>query len=139
MQNVSWLPNVVAGKCNIHRTTVARVTPTSVIDADGNEYPCDVLFLCTGYVDVFPFFPDEALRPTDVRRLFLHAFDPRFGASVAFVGFARPTSGAVPACSELVARYFALLCSGRRTLPANMEQLIDQQFKHEVLWIQLVG
>jgi dimethylaniline monooxygenase (N-oxide forming) len=42
--------------------------------------------------------------------------------SVAFVGFTRPGTGGVPACAEMVARYFALLCSGTRTLPTDWKQ-----------------
>ena len=55
---------------------------------------------------------------------------------MAFVGFVRPGTGGVPACAEMVARYFALLCSGTRQLPpdwrerAKQEELMEEQVLH---------
>jgi len=51
------------------------------------------------------------------------------GPSVAFIGLARPAEGGVPACSEMQSRYFALLCSNKRTLPPRekLEELIQRE------------
>ena len=48
---------------------------------------------------------------------------------MAFIGWARPAEGGVPPCSEMQSRYFALLCSGKRTLPPpeRLEQLIQME------------
>jgi hypothetical protein len=59
----------------------------------------------------------------DPRAWFKHAFHPKVGKRMAFIGFARPTQGMLPACSELQARYFALLCSNRRRLPDDLERV----------------
>ena len=40
-------------------------------------------------------------------------------ASLAFLGFARPTTGALPAANELLARYFARLVAADGDLPAD--------------------
>ena len=46
-------------------------------------------------------------------------FHPRYGDRACFVGWIRPSTGGVPAQSEMVARYFALLASGKRKLPED--------------------
>ncbi|MFY9822040.1 MAG: hypothetical protein WAM82_11710 [Thermoanaerobaculia bacterium] len=73
------------------------------------------------------------LEVKDVRRLFKHAFHPDLGPRLALIGWTRPFNGGVPACSEMIARYFALLCSGKRELPArpDLEQRIAEDLAHE--------
>lgn len=61
----------------------------------------------------------------------MHAIHPSVGPDLCFIGFSRPTSGAVPGCSELVARYHALLLSGKRVLPSNIDALTMQDKIHE--------
>jgi hypothetical protein len=101
---------------------VVRLGPRAVILEDGSTLnDLDAIVFCTGYRDEFAFLPQHiAPEGNDVRRLYLHAFNPAVGSSMAFIGFSRPTTGAIPACSELVARYFALLVSGKRSLPKDV-------------------
>ena len=75
----------------------------------------DLVILCTGFDTRMPILDDEvAAAPR-----YLHTFNPRVGASLAFIGFLRPAFGAIPPLAELQARWFALLQSGRLQLPAD--------------------
>lgn len=64
----------------------------------------------------------------------MHTFHPDW-PNCAFIGWARPTSGGIPACAEMTARYFALLLNGKRSLPADVPQRIeaDKAFYKEAL------
>ena len=91
--------------------------------ADGTRCAFDAVICCTGYESSFPFFerhmPDLARAAGDARTRFKHMLCPAFGATLAFVGFARPAFGAVPPMSELAARYWAALLAGELTLPSH--------------------
>jgi dimethylaniline monooxygenase (N-oxide forming) len=52
--------------------------------------------------------------------LYKHAIHPLTGDSLVFIGFVRPTFGAVPPLAEMQARWFALLCSNKLQLPDTM-------------------
>lgn len=101
---------------------VERLVPDGVVFADGARVEADVVLLCTGYHQGFAFMDDL---PVDFGRLYHRCFSPALGPSVAFIGFARPAIGAIPPIAEMQARWFALVCSGRRTLPPapTMEQV----------------
>ncbi len=68
-----------------------------------------------------------------MRRLFKHAFHPDLGPRLALIGWTRPFNGGVPCCSEMISRYFALLCSGKRELPARpyLETRIEEDLAQE--------
>ena len=131
-KNLTFVPNIVDGKIKMIRSEIKEVRKNSVILLNGTEIECDVILFCTGYKDRFPFL-EESLRPenNDVRTLFYHSFKPEVGSSLCFAGTSRPTSGAIPGCSELVGRYFALLCSGKRTLPLDIKERTLKQMKKE--------
>lgn len=132
-KNVTFIPNVVNGKIDMRRGKVVRLTERSAVLQDGTEIDnLDTIMFCTGYDDYFPFL-DPSLCPKggDVKNLFMHAIHPTVGADLCFVGWARPSTGAVPGCSELIARYHALLLSGKRKLPANVEQRTQVEKKRE--------
>lgn len=63
-----------------------------------------------------------------MRRLYKHIFHPEIGSSMAWIGFVRPSTGGIPPCAEMAARYFALLVSGQRQLPRNIADLTLQDF-----------
>lgn len=69
----------------------------------------------------FPFLEQWnaplALEARNVRNLYKHCFHPEYREEIVWAGFTRPGVGAIPPISELVARYYALLVSGERTLP----------------------
>ncbi len=140
-KNLSWIPNVLDGKINVVTGKIQRFGKRSVVLHDGTVLDdIDAVVFCTGYRDEFPFLPDHVRPPKDdVRKLFLHAFNPSVGSSVVFIGFSRPTTGAIPACSELVARYFALLVSGKRKLPADVaaRAKADHDFENSLIYNSL--
>jgi len=136
-KNCSWVPNVIDGKIQPHLGRIRCVSDNRVLLDDGSTVEADAILFCTGYRDDFAFMPPDAVPANnDVRKLFLHAFKPDVGPSLAYVGFSRPTTGAIPACSELVARYFALLVSGERTLPADAADraLRDEQYEDALIY-----
>ena len=129
-------------------------------DAAGPRFiPLDDVVFCNGYSPSFPFIDDPAYRPSDFRTLFMHSFMPlpasesqsdlrdstnsnskeKSGgmahlsvdsAPLAFIGFARPTTGANPAVSELIACLFALVVSkqhgntGMVPIPSSAELIL---------------
>lgn len=136
-KNVSWIPAVVSGKCKVHLGKIDHFTESGVVLKDGTTLALDAVVYCTGYVDRFPFIVDPALRPkdNDVRNLFRHAFSPEAGPTMCYIGFVRPTTGAIPACSELTSRLFAQIVSGNVRLPANLPQLIaTEKAKEEAMF-----
>lgn len=132
-KNSSWVPNAVNGKCKIHISTIESFSENGVLLSDGTFLSVDTVLFCTGYVDRFPFMKNKKFVPkfNDVRNLFKHSFHPKAGQSLCYIGFVRPTTGAIPACSELIARYFALLLSGRRSLPLDMKVQISADRQRE--------
>ena len=132
-KNISWIPNVLKGKIDVKLGKIRKVDENSVLLDDGSTLDdIDTIVFCTGYQDEFPFLaPGLAPQNNDVRSLFLHAFNPKVGSSLVFIGFARPTTGAIPICSELIARYFALLVTGVRVLPDNVEARAVANAKYE--------
>jgi dimethylaniline monooxygenase (N-oxide forming) len=113
----------------LYKPDVARLEPDHVVFTDGSTFHCDTIICCTGFAPTFPFLakthPDLADGHRDPRRLFKRMFPPRYGAGLAWVGFVRPGVGSIPPCSEMQARYLALVVSGERSLPSMDAMLAD--------------
>lgn len=116
-KNDEFIDRIVAGALQVKPFGIERLEEDAVVFRDGSRVRVDVVMCCTGFEESNPPALIEGARPLTVRELYKHAFHPDFGGRVAYVGWARPAQGGVPACSELQARYFALLCSGTNTLP----------------------
>ena len=115
-KNDDFIAGVVSGAIQVINAGVRRLDGATVTFDDGSSVEADTIVCCTGYEE--NSIPPEWLDGVDdVRRLYKRAFHPDLGPRVAFIGWARPSQGGLPACSEMVARYFALLCSGARSLP----------------------
>jgi len=96
---------------------IARFDGPRVLFEDGSHFDPDLIIWCTGFEARIPMLePSLADAPR-----YLHTFNPDVGASLGFIGFLRPAFGAIPPLAELQARWFALLQSGRRTLPPARE------------------
>jgi dimethylaniline monooxygenase (N-oxide forming) len=123
----AFLEDVVSGKAAVNISGIKEIKASSVVFNDGTEVAADAIVCNTGYDDDFSFVKDVNI--THARQLYRHSYHPALGASVAFIGWARPAEGGVPPCSEMQSRYFALLCSGKRTLPPpeRLEQLIQME------------
>jgi len=105
---------IARGQCTL-APAIERFEGPRVIFADGRQVEFDLVILCTGFDTRMPILDDEiAAAPR-----YLHTFNPRVGASLAFIGFLRPAFGAIPPLAELQARWFALLQSGRLQLPSD--------------------
>jgi dimethylaniline monooxygenase (N-oxide forming) len=97
------------------RPAIADLTPDGVRFTDGSSFEADSILLCTGYRSSFEFLDIDL---SDARTLFKSCFDPDTGPTLALMGQVRPSVGAIPPIAEMQARWFALLCSGRRRLPS---------------------
>jgi len=90
----------------------------------------DVVVACTGFgldFDWITTSDPEIQLTANPRTWFKHCFPPDMGEFLAMVGFARPHSGGIPQCSEMVSRYIAQLYLGHRRLPADYpEQAIAE-------------
>jgi len=133
-KNDDFVANLLNGKIRHVPHGVARLEGSTVHFANGEQVDADVVMCCTGYEE--NAIPAEWLggfEVEDVRGLYKHAFHPDLGPRLALIGWTRPFNGGVPACSEMIARYFALLCSGKRELPAraDLERRIAEDRAHE--------
>jgi hypothetical protein len=133
-KNDDFVESLLNGKIRHVPHGVARLEGNTVHFTNGEHVEADVVMCCTGYEE--SSIPAEwlgGLEVKDVRRLFKNAFHPDIGPRLALIGWTRPFNGGVPACSEMISRYFALLCSGKRELPArpDMEQRIEEDIARE--------
>jgi dimethylaniline monooxygenase (N-oxide forming) len=114
---------MAAGRCR-RVPGLRRFEGSRAVFDDGSEVEVDVVLFCTGFETRLPFL-DDALAAAP---RFLHTFQPECGPSLGFIGLLRPAFGAIPPLAELQARWFALVCSGRRELPsrARMEGEIER-------------
>lgn len=142
-KNTIFVKDVVDGRLSVNFSGLARIEGKHCRFQDGTTFRADAIVCCTGYETVqHPLFQsDPALREhlggrIDPRALFKHSLHPRLGKSLALIGYARPTQGMLPACAELQARYFALLCSNRRALPADLERRTRAEARAEELMLQ---
>ena len=89
----------------------------------------DVIVACTGYEFELSWIkPPTPIEPNP-RQWFKHCFplgkataSTNLANHIAFLGYARPHTGGIPQCSELLARYIAQLRLGAKQLPRNMAE-----------------
>lgn len=135
-KNVSFIPNIVNGKLRVNDSGVVRIVGHRVFFKDGHEAEFDAIVLCTGFKKDFSALgQDLAVKDNNVRNLYKHAFHPDHGGRLAFIGFVRPYTGGIPIVAEMQARYFALLCSGKHRLPADLDARIqrEKQWEDEIV------
>jgi dimethylaniline monooxygenase (N-oxide forming) len=113
----------------LYKRDIARLEADRAIFTDGSEFECDTIICCTGFAPRFPFLagrhPQLAEAATLPRGLFKRTFHPHCGAELSWVGFVRPGVGSIPPCSEMQARYVALVLTAERTLPAPDAMLLE--------------
>jgi len=134
-KNASFLTNILNDRLQVKKGLVQRIKSKSVILTCGKEIKCDTILFCTGYKEKFQFL-DKNLQIENIRNLYLNAFHPKY-KNLVFIGWNRPTVGGVPNCSEMIARYYALVLNHKKYLPEYKEMvriinqdksLIEQQF-----------
>ncbi len=129
-----FIQDIITGKLELLRDEIDQITARSITTKKGTKIEADVLLCNTGYTTSF----DNFAFGTDFenpRQLFKHMLHPDYGTKVCTVGWARPTQGGLPACSEMQARYIALLIAGHKQLPSkeHMQTSIDTDqrfYKH---------
>jgi dimethylaniline monooxygenase (N-oxide forming) len=137
-KNDDFVGNVINGRIQVRAPAkLTRIEGNTVIFDDDSTLKVDAIVFCTGYEE--SSIPKDWIKDVeipDVRRLYKHAFHPDLGRRIAFFGWARPRQGGLPALSELLARYFSLLCSGERKLPEKneMERIIIEDCAREEEW-----
>jgi len=132
-KNHEFVERIVAGTLRVKPCGIERLEENAVVFTDGSRVAADAVVCCTGFEESTPPALIEGARRLGVRELYKHAVHPDFDGRIAYIGWARPVQGGAPACSELQARYFALLCSGTRALPppATLRRLIEQDRERE--------
>jgi dimethylaniline monooxygenase (N-oxide forming) len=114
------MPQVKSGKV-VARRDILRSDGHEIYFTDGSSVRADLVITCSGYRMQFPFFYPAAAPSTDPQEWYKYLFakDP----TLAFVGFARPVIGSIPALAELQSRYMALVFAGKRALPPLAERV----------------
>jgi hypothetical protein len=129
-KNTIFVSDIADGRLRVNFSGIERIEGQTVVFKDGRTFEVDTIMCCTGYQEEHcPFFQSDPLLRKHLggtlnpREWFRHSIHPKVGKSIGFIGWARPSQGMLPPLSELQARYFALLCSNRRKLPANLEEV----------------
>lgn len=132
-KNEIFLHDINENKLQVNTSGIQKLSEKGAMFNDNTHIDADIIMCNTGYQDDFSFLKGISFK--NVKNLYKHAFHPELGKKVAFIGWARPAVGGVPPCSEMQSRYFALLCSGKRSLPdkAKLYQNIahDEKFEEE--------
>lgn len=127
-KNVSFIPNLVNGKLRLNDSGVERIEGHEVFFKDGKSASFDLILLCTGFKMNFAALGEDlAVQDNNVRNLYRHSVHPKHEGRLAFMGFVRPYTGGIPIVAEMQARYFALLCSGKHRLPADLARRIEAE------------
>ena len=131
MYNRSSVTATLSKGAELHRDAFKLTADKKACFKDGSEFACDAIVACTGYRNSFPFLehpdvaddvvcPKSGLKMKDIaergknpRLLYKQSIFPAFPtAEVAFFGFARPAFGAIPPCSEMQSRLYAMVTNG---------------------------
>ena len=124
-KNSSLAEAILYNGCTI-KPEIKFIKEHSIVFADDSEECIDEIVCCTGFENKFIFLDtvedDPILKQVGraariSNNLYKHAIHPLTNDSLIFIGFVRPSFGAVPPLAEMQARWFALLCSGKRHLP----------------------
>jgi dimethylaniline monooxygenase (N-oxide forming) len=131
-KNDVFVKDIATGELKLKESTIVEVTEDTIIFADGSKMIADVIVLNTGYSECFEIIED-IVDVTNIRDLYKHMIDPQIGPTLALIGWARPTQGGVPACSEMQARYLAMILAGEKQLPQGVQltELIEKDRQWE--------
>lgn len=104
---------------------IKAITPNGARLKNKRELDVDAIIYCTGYRTKNAFIPqisggEATEKPLTVQDLYKLMIHPELH-NVAFIGYARGMVGAITLSSELQARWWALLVSGKRQLPSEKE------------------
>jgi len=131
-KNDDFLNQIVKGNLDFVCSGVQALTESEVILDCEQRIQADVILLNTGYLEDFEAV-SSFIEVKNVRKLYKHMISPELGETFALIGWARPTQGGVPLCSELQARYLAQLLTGEKQLPpvGDLARLVKIDEKYE--------
>lgn len=136
-KNVSFIPGIVAGRVTLNDAGIEKSDGSRIYFRDSTTGEFDTIVLCTGFTSKNISIGDLNVKDGNVRNLYKHFLHPEHQGTAAFIGFVRPFSGGIPICAEMQARYFARVCSGKQTLPSNIEETIRLEKEWEDYWTSL--
>lgn len=123
-----FIKNIVDGKLQLRKGKIAQIEGNTITLDSGEVTTADCIVFNTGYssTSFSSFFVKEDF--SNPRKLFKHCIHPEYGDRISLVGWARPTQGGWPACSEMQARYISKLLSGEIQLKNRevMQETIKQ-------------
>jgi dimethylaniline monooxygenase (N-oxide forming) len=106
------------------KPNIARLTPDSVVFADGSEERADVVIYGTGYKVSFPFFdPALVCAPDNELPLYKRVFHPDL-PGLYFVALLQPLGATMP-LAEAQSEWICDHLTGRYALPPRDELLAD--------------
>lgn len=112
-----FIKDIIDGRIQLSKDSIESFFKNGIYTEKGEEIKADVILLNTGYKTSFEKFTFGKYFENP-RNLFKHMLHPDYGKRVSLIGWARPSQGGLPACSEMQARYLALLLSEEKELPA---------------------
>jgi len=115
---------VVAKKAKFEGTKVTF----SEFSQKGFQYPMDsryqetreidIIIHCTGFKNDFSWLKGVKFE-WNPRSWFKNSIVPGYEDKLAFLGWTRPHQGGIPACSEMLSRYLAMIWTGEKKLPED--------------------
>lgn len=107
---------------------IKEISGSTILFKSGRKEKIDSMLFCTGFKFNLPFL-DSKYQIKNIRDCYLQMFHPHLNDELALIGFIRPHQGGIPLMAELQARYYALILSGKRILPDNLEELAQKDKK----------
>lgn len=122
-KRIKFVEDIVQGKAQLLPEISQCKGGKTIEFADGSVEEIDAILYCTGFKSSLPFL--SLIPELDGRTLYKNVFVPG-EQNVGFLGYVRPNVGSLPAVTEMQARWFAAVLSGKRELPAvsEMEKVV---------------
>lgn len=115
-----FVKDILEGRVKLTKDKLKYFSESGLVTENRGEINADVIIFNTGYKTSFEEYSFGKYFENP-RNLFKHMIHPKFGNRIGLIGWARPSQGGLPACSEMQARYMALLISGVNPLPEQKE------------------
>ena len=117
---------------------VARVHGSEITFRDGTREEADVIVMCTGYRQQFPFLAPRGTQLScganeDALPSWHHIIDP-LEPRMAFIGFVRPNVGAIPPIAEMQVMWWLRVLAGdvRRPLGTPSYHVLGRKYAYGV-------
>lgn len=124
--NTVIAPKAIFDGSSVHFSNVEWYGSDHLEPPQNKSIQVDTIITCTGYRTTLDWIelPDGIKLEPNPRTWYKHCFPPLVGDKLMFLGWTRPHQGGIPACSELLSRYIALLLEEKgHSLPDNYGEL----------------